>query len=215
MDHDSEITARLKRAGLVIFGKTNTPEMGLASVDGAAALRPDAQSVEPGAQRGRVERRLRRGGRVGHGADGACDRRRRLDSHPRLGVRALRPQADARAQPDGPGRGRGLGRRLGGARRHPDGAGQRRAARRDVRARRGRSVLGAAAGAAVSRRGRARPGAPQDRPHDAAVERAAGGSRVRRGGAGGGARSASGSATTWRRRARTSTRASSARRRWS
>jgi amidase len=30
-DHDSEITARLKRAGLVIFGKTNTPELGIAS----------------------------------------------------------------------------------------------------------------------------------------------------------------------------------------
>ena len=29
-DHDSELTARLKRAGLVIFGKTNTPEFGLA-----------------------------------------------------------------------------------------------------------------------------------------------------------------------------------------
>ena len=28
-DHDSEMTARLKRAGLVIFGKTNTPELGL------------------------------------------------------------------------------------------------------------------------------------------------------------------------------------------
>ena len=28
-DHDSEITARYKRAGLVIFGKTNTPEMGI------------------------------------------------------------------------------------------------------------------------------------------------------------------------------------------
>jgi amidase/6-aminohexanoate-cyclic-dimer hydrolase len=31
VDHDSEITGRLKRAGLVIFGKTNTPELGLAS----------------------------------------------------------------------------------------------------------------------------------------------------------------------------------------
>ena len=30
VDHDSEITARLRRAGLVIFGKTNTPELGLA-----------------------------------------------------------------------------------------------------------------------------------------------------------------------------------------
>jgi amidase/6-aminohexanoate-cyclic-dimer hydrolase len=30
-DHDSEITARLKRSGLVIFGKTNTPEMGIAT----------------------------------------------------------------------------------------------------------------------------------------------------------------------------------------
>jgi amidase len=31
VDHDSEITVRLKRAGLVIVGKTNTPELGLAS----------------------------------------------------------------------------------------------------------------------------------------------------------------------------------------
>src|SRR5262245_66535359 len=31
VDHDSEITARLRCAGLVIFGKTNPPEMGLAA----------------------------------------------------------------------------------------------------------------------------------------------------------------------------------------
>lgn len=30
-DHDSEITARLRRAGLVIFGKTNTPELGIST----------------------------------------------------------------------------------------------------------------------------------------------------------------------------------------
>ena len=30
-DHDSEMTIRMKRAGLVIFGKTNTPEMGIST----------------------------------------------------------------------------------------------------------------------------------------------------------------------------------------
>jgi amidase/6-aminohexanoate-cyclic-dimer hydrolase len=40
VDHDSEITTRLRRAGLVIFGKTNTPEMGLAASTEPRAFGP-------------------------------------------------------------------------------------------------------------------------------------------------------------------------------
>jgi Asp-tRNA(Asn)/Glu-tRNA(Gln) amidotransferase A subunit family amidase len=39
-DHDSELTLRLKRAGLVILGKTNTPEMGLAPSTEPRHFRP-------------------------------------------------------------------------------------------------------------------------------------------------------------------------------
>ena len=83
-DHDSEITIRLKRAGLVIVGKTNTPELGLGQLHRAASVRADAESMEPRPQRGRLERRLRGGRGRGRVADGARDGRRRIDPHSRV-----------------------------------------------------------------------------------------------------------------------------------
>jgi amidase/6-aminohexanoate-cyclic-dimer hydrolase len=47
-DHDSEITARLKRAGLVIFGKTNTPELGLCPSTEPRLFGPTRNPWSPG-----------------------------------------------------------------------------------------------------------------------------------------------------------------------
>ena len=68
---DSEHVARLKRAGLVIFGRTNTCEVGLSLTCEPQLVRPDAESLGPDAHLRRLERR--RGGRGGraHAADGA------------------------------------------------------------------------------------------------------------------------------------------------
>src|SRR5262249_33657853 len=190
--HDSEITARLKRGGLVIIGKTNTPELGLASSTEPRLFGPtrnpwNVAYTAGGASRGAPAPGPARRGRRGHGADGACHRRRRLDPYPRVLLRALRAQADACPEPDGTRCRRGLGRRVRGSRGDPDRAGQRGPARRDVRPRRRRPVLGAAAGAAVLAGGRPRSGSPARRPDDEALEQPARRPGVRRGRTGGGA----------------------------
>src|SRR5258705_2816065 len=46
-DHDSEYTVRLKRAGLVILAKTNTPEMGLAPAPQPPPFGPPPKPGEP------------------------------------------------------------------------------------------------------------------------------------------------------------------------
>ena len=84
----------------------------------ARAVRPDPQSVEPRAHLERLERRVRRGRRGAHRAGGECQRWRRFDPHAGVELRAGRPEAESRSQPDrsaGAGHLVGIHRR---ARRH-------------------------------------------------------------------------------------------------
>ena len=64
---DSEHVKRLKRAGLVVFGRTSTCELGPLPHLRASALRPDSESVGPDPDLRRLERR-RSGDRRGAGS---------------------------------------------------------------------------------------------------------------------------------------------------
>ena len=213
VDHDSEITAPLKRWSRHLPQNQRRLEHGARELDGAEPLRPDAQSVEPGAQRG---------GSSGGSAAAVASGMAPMANSATDGGRSSQPRWRAafglkptRARnPMGPDAGEGWGA-LGGARRHPHGAGQRRATRRDVGTRRRRSVLGAAAGGCLFLQEVGRdPGHLRialatppwnGQPVDPDAPRRRGRRRA----------SASGSATTWRKRAPISTRAPSARRPWS
>ena len=98
---DSSLVERLRAAGCVVLGKTNTPELG---------FKADTDNPVFGATRNpwNVERSA--GGSSGGSAAAvaagmvpACDglRRRRLDPHPRLAVRADGAEAVARARAAG------------------------------------------------------------------------------------------------------------------
>jgi Amidase len=105
-DHDSEHTARLKRAGLIVLGVTNVPELGF-----NASTEPDlygtyAQSLERRAHGGWLEWRLGGSSRGRDGADRPRHRRRGIDPRTRRDLRALRPEAHAAAQSLGTGCGR-------------------------------------------------------------------------------------------------------------
>src|SRR6516162_1308244 len=56
-DQDYEIVVRLKQAGLVIFGRTHTPEFGLSSSSESRLFGATHKSLEPRVQRRRLERR--------------------------------------------------------------------------------------------------------------------------------------------------------------
>ena len=107
---DSPLTSLYKAAGLAIFGKTNTPELGLEPVTEPVDVRPDPQSLGPQPHLRRLLRRRGRGGGGGDRAGGARQRRRRLDPHPGLVLRPVRAEAVAR-----PRLGRAEGRRAGAA----------------------------------------------------------------------------------------------------
>jgi Asp-tRNA(Asn)/Glu-tRNA(Gln) amidotransferase A subunit family amidase len=46
-EHDAAHVRRLREAGAIVIGKTNTPEMGLRSVTEKRAVRTHPKSVEP------------------------------------------------------------------------------------------------------------------------------------------------------------------------
>ena len=144
----------------MLVGKTQTPEFGITPVTEPAPVRAGAQSVGSGANDGRVEWRVGRGGRRWRSPDRARQRRRRVDPHPGGVLRAAGAEAGARADLAGAGPRRSLpvDRRGAGA----DDRGRGGAARPDGRAGARRRDLGSAAGGAVRRAGERDPGKLRD-----------------------------------------------------
>ena len=95
-EKDELPVAKLRDGGAVILGKTNCPEFTLQGYTDNLGVRRHPQSVESGADAGRVERRRGRGGCGGSRSGRGRDRRRRIDP-PSCGAhRPGRVQAVAR-----------------------------------------------------------------------------------------------------------------------
>jgi len=132
-DHDSELVARLKRAGLIVVGKTNLPELGILPTTEPLLFGPcrnpwDTERTTGGSSGGSASGRRGR-----NGAHGPCQRRWRLHSHSSRMLRPLRSQTDPGPQPPGSGFWRRARRPGSRTRGHPIGQGQRSTARRHRR----------------------------------------------------------------------------------
>ena len=110
-DADSELVARLRRAGLVPVGLTSTSELGRARSPREAC---SGRRATPGHRTldGRIERRLGGGGCGGDRAAGARQRHGRLAAQPGLVLRRVRAEAQPRPDAQQPARGELLSRLL-------------------------------------------------------------------------------------------------------
>jgi amidase/6-aminohexanoate-cyclic-dimer hydrolase len=163
-DVDSEVVARHRRSGLVIFGRTTTPEMAIspsteARLYGGPTRNPWNLAHSTGGSSGGAAAAV-----APTRADGACHRRRRIDPHP-AACRGSGLKLTA-AAPAGPlaGEGWGAHRR---PRDQPIGARQRRGARRHARRRSRRAVPRTARARVLPRRNgaSARPAADRGDAH--------------------------------------------------
>ena len=96
-EFDGAVVRRLKEAGFVVLGKTNTPELGITAMTeselNGPCRNPWDTSRTPGGSSGGAAAAVAAGlAPAAHG-----QRRRRLDPHPRVLLRPLRDQAGARA----------------------------------------------------------------------------------------------------------------------
>ena len=142
-DFDTAVVRRVREAGFVIVGKTNTPEFGTVAFTESELNGSTSNPWSPELTPGRLERRRGCGARGGPRADRARQRRRRLDPHPVVVLRPLRAEAVARPRLE---RAvllvrRAFDRRLAREVRR----GRRRVPRRGLRLRAGRRLVGAAA----------------------------------------------------------------------
>ncbi len=106
---DSELVARIKRAGLIVVGKTSTPELSLTPVTESRlfgrTINPWDTSRTPGGSSGGSAVAVACGMvPMAHGSDGGGSQRwRRLAADSGIVLRRLHSQTDPRAKPAWPG----------------------------------------------------------------------------------------------------------------
>src|SRR5437870_7070016 len=168
---DSEHVARLKRAGLVIFGRTNTCELGPSltcepRLHGPTRNPWDPTRISGGSSGGAAAAVGARMLPMAHATDGFGSIRAPAAC---CGVVGLKPTRGRNTM--APVLGEGLGRLLCGARGDPVRARLRGAARRDVRCGRGRPLRRAPAGSTLPAGSRRRSGRAAHRVHEPGAER--------------------------------------------
>lgn len=91
--YDSELVRRLRRAGLLIMGKTNTPEFGMVPTCEPLAFGPTRHPWDTGRSTSGSSGGVGRGRRLGDGADGARQRSRWIAAVPAsaCGLFGLKP----------------------------------------------------------------------------------------------------------------------------